>query len=174
MPKHKGAGILPYAIHDNKLYFLLGKENPGNDPKKNNLFCDFGGGSEKGESPKETAFREFKEESMNVYQHLDVKNKIKGSNISVTNGDYVCYLVEFPYGEAEPRTYNRVMEMLNGCRREKKYKNYVNELIPTCKIGLAEKSEMRWFTSEEIFQNKDLIRPIFLKTFSQIIKKLEK
>ena len=40
-----GAGILPTTIHNNKLYFLFGKENPLEDSSKG--WSDFGGGIEK-------------------------------------------------------------------------------------------------------------------------------
>lgn len=171
MPKHRGAGILPYAIHNDKLYFLLGRENPGSDPKKNNLFSDFGGGTEKNETPEQTAFREFTEETMGIYEHLDITLDEKQS---YNNGLYYQYMVKIPYSEAEPRTYNSMMSMLSKCRRKKRYKNGFNSLIPTCNTGLAEKTEIKWWTAEEIFQNKKMMRPLFLKTFNQVIKNLEK
>ena len=55
-----GAGILPTCIHENKLYFLFGKENKyePNAPG----FSDFGGGTDNTESFFNTAVREAGEE----------------------------------------------------------------------------------------------------------------
>ena len=54
------ASILPVAIHNNKLYFLFGKENALEDSAKG--FSDFGGGVDSGESAIQTATREGSEE----------------------------------------------------------------------------------------------------------------
>jgi hypothetical protein len=54
------ASILPVAIHNNKLYFLFGKENALEDSAKG--FSDFGGGVDSGESALQTAMREGSEE----------------------------------------------------------------------------------------------------------------
>ena len=55
-----GAGILPTTIHNNKLYFLFGKENQYEDSAAG--FSDFGGGTDHNETFKETAIREGGEE----------------------------------------------------------------------------------------------------------------
>jgi hypothetical protein len=55
-----GSSILPVAIHNRKLYFLFGKENPNEESAKG--FSDFGGGNEVGESIYDTAIREGAEE----------------------------------------------------------------------------------------------------------------
>lgn len=54
------ASILPVAIHNNKLYFLFGKENALEDSAKG--FSDFGGGVDSRESAIQTATREGSEE----------------------------------------------------------------------------------------------------------------
>ena len=43
-----GAGILPTTIHDNKLFFLFGKENRFEDSAPG--FSDFGGGTDDNET----------------------------------------------------------------------------------------------------------------------------
>ena len=55
-----GAGILPTTIHNNKLYFLFGKEGKYEDTAPG--FADFGGGSDNSETFLETAIREGCEE----------------------------------------------------------------------------------------------------------------
>ena len=51
-----GAGVLPLALYKGTLFFLLGQE------RNNNLWCDFGGSTIKGEKPFKTAIREGCEE----------------------------------------------------------------------------------------------------------------
>jgi hypothetical protein len=57
------AGIICVTAHPitNEIYYLLGQE-----PSKNNTWCDFGGRVELLESPITTASREFDEESLGV------------------------------------------------------------------------------------------------------------
>ena len=52
--------ILPVTIHNNKLYFLFGKENPMEDSSKG--WSDFGGRVDSGETPFTAALREGCEE----------------------------------------------------------------------------------------------------------------
>jgi predicted NUDIX family NTP pyrophosphohydrolase len=52
--------ILPITIHNNKLYFLFGKENPMEDSAKG--WSDFGGRVDAGETPFTAALREGGEE----------------------------------------------------------------------------------------------------------------
>mgnify|MGYP005661278921 FL=1 len=52
--------ILPMAIHNNKLYFLFGKENPLEKSAKG--WSDFGGRLENSETPFSAAIREGSEE----------------------------------------------------------------------------------------------------------------
>ena len=52
--------ILPVALHNGKLHFLFGKENPMEDSSKG--FSDFGGRMDEGETPYIAAIREGSEE----------------------------------------------------------------------------------------------------------------
>jgi 8-oxo-dGTP pyrophosphatase MutT (NUDIX family) len=54
-----GAGILPTTIHNNKLYFLFGKENKYADTPG---WSDIGGGTDNDETFMQTAMREGTEE----------------------------------------------------------------------------------------------------------------
>ena len=68
--------ILPVTIHNNKLYFLFGKENPMEDSAKG--WSDFGGGVDKGESPFTTALREGGEELTGFLgDHKQIKKLIQ-------------------------------------------------------------------------------------------------
>jgi len=57
------AGIIPYVYYEGKVHFLLGLE------KSNNKWSGFVGGAEPGEDPKQTALREFHEETANVFEN---------------------------------------------------------------------------------------------------------
>jgi hypothetical protein len=54
-----GGSILPVTLHNNKIYFLFGKER---DIDENPGWSDFGGGTDKGETFIQTAVREGGEE----------------------------------------------------------------------------------------------------------------
>ena len=71
-----GAGILPTTIHNNKLYFLFGKENQYEDSAEG--FSDFGGGTDNKEEFLETAIREGGEELTGFLGNdNDVKSMLK-------------------------------------------------------------------------------------------------
>ena len=172
---HMGAGILPYAYKP-ELVFLLGQENKGNNPKRNELYCDFGGGAEKGETPTQTAYREFKEETMNaVGNNRSIKRALKNPTIKyIAKNKYHAYVIPIAYNRDLPHIYNRIMKELEKCMSYKKYKNYKHLTVKSCPVGLCEKMRLKWFTPSEIIQNKHKMRPIFYRTFIKIIKKLNK
>jgi len=66
-----GAGILPTTIHNNKLYFLFGKENKYADTPG---WSDIGGGTDNDETFMQTAMREGAEE---LTGFLGMENDIK-------------------------------------------------------------------------------------------------
>ena len=74
-----GGGILPVAIKNNQLYFLLGKENDMADTPG---WADFGGGNENNETNYQAAIREGVEElngflgSVNKMKKMVRNNKI--------------------------------------------------------------------------------------------------
>ena len=61
-----GAGVLPIARHNNKLYLLFGREY---NSKSKNKWSDFGGRAEKNEHVFTTAIREGTEET-NGYRRI--------------------------------------------------------------------------------------------------------
>jgi 8-oxo-dGTP pyrophosphatase MutT (NUDIX family) len=63
-----GAGVLPFALVDGRVTFLLQTVFEG---RKSGLLNDFGGGSEPGESATRTAAREFIEETETLYFAAD-------------------------------------------------------------------------------------------------------
>jgi len=65
-----GAGVIPFAAIDGEVNFLFQKTFTG---RKVGYFIDFGGGLGEGENYRETAIREFVEETETMYFSNDVK-----------------------------------------------------------------------------------------------------
>ena len=65
-----GAGVIPFAVSDGKVYFLFQMTFTG---RKVGYLIDFGGGLGEGEDYRETAIREFVEESETMYFSYDVQ-----------------------------------------------------------------------------------------------------
>lgn len=67
-----GAGVLPFAVSDSKVYFLFQKTFTG---RKVGFLIDFGGGLGADEDYRETAIREFVEETETMYFSDDVQQE---------------------------------------------------------------------------------------------------
>ncbi len=168
----RGAGVLPYAIHRGNVWFLLGLENEGTDKTRNNLYSDFGGGKEKGETPEETAYREFVEESMNaIGNNNKIKMALKNPPIVYKNKGYYEYLIKIKYDNSLTKTYNRILSELGRCMVDKRYKGHTHKSIVSCPVGLVEKVKFKWFKPDEIIKNKKRMRPVFYDTFTGILNK---
>ena len=115
-----GAGILPVTMSNGILLFLMGKE------RSNNLWCDFGGSTESGEQPIQTAIREGGEELNGI---LELDNKL----------------------------YNKVAESMISPVEFNKY------------TSLFEKSEIKWFTINELKRNINKFRPHYIPIVNTII-----
>lgn len=161
------AGILPYAIYDNNLYFLLGRDY---DQK----WSDFGGRVEPNDKgdPEITAIREFYEESIGSVLDLDYIKKLMRQKkykkiISKTNSghDYHMYIIRIQYSEQIKVKFNST-------------KNFLN-FIPYLDKKYKEKSDIRWVSIETIensLENKAwiLLRNTFHNTFKNNIDELKK
>jgi 8-oxo-dGTP pyrophosphatase MutT (NUDIX family) len=132
-----GAGILPIAKHNGKIYMLLGKENKGG-------WSDFGGGREKGESLLDTAVREGTEE-LNGFlgNETEMRRLIKEKGLGILETEkpvYKCYLVQIDYDKNLPNYFNSNFKLMN-----RKLKNEVLK-----HNGLFEKSEIKWVKMSEL------------------------
>lgn len=65
-----GAGVLPFSVIDGEVYFLFQKTFTG---RKVGYLIDFGGGLGKGEDYRQTAIREFVEETETMYFSNDIQ-----------------------------------------------------------------------------------------------------
>tara|TARA_R110002072_G_scaffold5197_6_gene34438 strand:- start:6637 stop:7194 length:558 start_codon:yes stop_codon:yes gene_type:complete len=151
-----GAGILPVTMSNGILLFLMGKE------RSNNLWCDFGGSTESGEQPIQTAIREGGEE-LNGILELDNKlyNKVAESMISpVEFNKYTSFLFNLDYDNNLINTFENSNNFAE---------SYLNELIDKRHNGLFEKSEIKWFTINELKRNINKFRPHYIPIVNTII-----
>lgn len=161
-----GASILPITIHDGKIIFLFGKErnideNPG--------WSDFGGGTDNNESFIETASREGAEE---ITGFLGEKNDIKKMlkkygtfNIDYVDpsgkyGTYRCHICPIEYDEYLTSYYNNNQRFLQ--------KHLSKKIIRDMKI--FEKTEIKWFSFEDIQRNKKYFRNFYQNIINLILK----
>ena len=129
------AGIVPYSSNGT---FLLGLET------SNNKWSGFVGGSEPGETPIKTALREFHEETamlfINANDYIEKQLALTKPVIETTSTGKPVYIwfVEFPIYTDTSKFYTN-KQLLN----KKQYN---------------EKSELRWFTLNEIQRGKVLFK----------------
>lgn len=135
-----GAGILPVAMHNNKIYFLLGLENEYNDTPG---WADFGGGKKFNETSIETASREGSEELNGFFGTKEnIKHLIENHTIlKVDINSYITYIVKVQYDEDMPTYFN------NNYIFSKKY---LGSTISNKNNGLFEKQKIKWFTYKEL------------------------
>ena len=156
-----GAGILPTTIHNNKLYFLFGKENKYADTPG---WCDFGGGTEKGESFMKTTLREGTEETtgfLGSEQDLSKMLKKHGTyNIEFNDGKYRMHIFPYEYDEKLPFYYNNNQRFLQ--------KRLDPELIKKSKI--FEKAEIKWVCVDDLPKMRKEFRFYFKVVVDDILK----
>jgi hypothetical protein len=161
-----GASILPITVHNGKILFLFGKErnideNPG--------WSDFGGGTDNNETFIETASREGAEE---ITGFLGEKNDIKKMlrkygtfNIDYEDplgkyGTYRCHICPIDYDEYLTKYYNNNQKFLQ--------KHLSKKIIRDMKI--FEKTEIKWFSFDEMQKNKNHFRKFYQKIVNLILK----
>lgn len=171
-----GAGILPTTIHNNKLYFLFGKEGKFEDNAPG--FSDFGGGTDNDESFLETAIREGGEELTGFLgDDNDVKQMLQKHGVytleheSSGHKTYRTHIFPFVYDEYLPHYYNNNQRFLQ--------KNLPDNVFKTTRI--FEKAEIRWICIDDMkkmlpqfrFWYKNIINQILLQKdeIKQFIKK---
>ena len=136
-----GSGVLPVAIHKNKLYFLFGKENALEDSAKG--FADFGGSMDKNETPFEAAMREGAEETTGFLgdaKELEKYIKSHGGVKIFKLENYFTHVFALDYDQNLPKYYNMNHRFL----WNKMDKKVLND------SKLFEKIEIQWFRPEEM------------------------
>ena len=166
-----GSSILPVAVHNNKLYFLIGKENSLEESAPG--FSDFGGGIEKGETPFQTAVREGSEE---LTGFLGSPSKIR-KHIKKTGGtyafthtnsknsaqNYTVHIVKYPYDENLPKYYNDNHHFL--------WDRMNRTFLKSTK--LFEKIEIEWFCEDDLKKRMSEYRPFYREVVDTLLQKIE-
>lgn len=150
-----GAGILPTTIHNNKLYFLFGKENKYADTPG---WSDIGGGTDNDETFMQTAMREGAEE---LTGFLGMENDIKklltryGTyNIdwgSPSGKTYRMHIFPMAFDPMLPVYYNNNHKFIE-------HKLSAN-MVKNSKI--FEKDEIRWVCIDDIPKMRKKFRSYF-------------
>lgn len=182
----KYCGVLPFAREptSGKLMFLLGREVDIKDWHDSNKWSDFGGkpleeellvyekyGMDHG--LKDAAIRECYEETMGMLGCIDYLRTRQLERTCIVNDDgktiALIYTMPIMYDERLPTYYNRVYNYFKKCAKDHpELKGF--KYIPSCPEGYMEKTELKWFTIDDIIDIKkvDLFRPSFLNSFVQI------
>lgn len=150
-----GGSILPVTIHNNKIYFLFGKER---DIDENPGWSDFGGGTDKGETFLQTAIREGGEE---LTGFLGTDNNVKklltkyGTYNIDYNSDghttYRCHIFPMVYDDKLPYYYNNNQQFLQ--------KRLDPKIIKNTKI--FEKTQIKWFSFDDIKNHHEDFRSFY-------------
>ena len=133
--------ILPVCMHNNKLYFLFGKENK--NEKNSPGWSDFGGGCESNETPYQTALREGKEESSGFLHPTDL---VKKGVYKLSYNNYHMFIVKHEYNSDIVLYFNRMHEFI-----ESKMPKLLNSV-------LFEKQEIQWFSIDEMIRRRSEFR----------------
>ena len=150
--------ILPVAIHNNKLYFLFGKER-SNDSSPG--WSDFGGGVENSETPLETALREGGEELTGFLGDSDDLSKYKIVH-KILWGVYHLHVILIKYDENLPIYYNNNHNFL--------WKRMNNDVLE--KTKLFEKVNIEWFSPGQIKSRRSQFRGFYQNIVDLILKDL--
>jgi len=155
--------ILPVTIHNGKLYFLFGKENPLEDSSKG--WSDFGGGCENEESPFETAMREGGEELTGFLgDGQSIKKLLKRQGVyKIVHNDYHVHVFFLPYDENLPKYYNQNHEFL--------WKRMDKQMLSKSK--LFEKIQIDWFSEAQLKTKRSQFRGFYREIVDKFVDEIE-
>ena len=124
------AGIIPYTFFNGTIYFLLGLE------RSNNKWSGFVGGSETGETPQQTALREFHEETTMSFLKLN---------------DYIIETLKLTLPVIEKtKTGKKVYLWFVRFPPELNQADFHKNQLKTNEPTLKEKSDITWFSLAQI------------------------
>ena len=156
------ASLLPVAIHNGDLYFLMGKENELESSAKG--FSDFGGRVEAGESLYAAALREGSEELTGFLGNpAELKSLIRRNGgtfpLAVDRIKYNVFAFRLDYSADLPVFYNRNHAFL--------WKHMGPDILGPTK--LFEKIEIQWFSLADLKKKRALFRPFYREVVDLLI-----
>ena len=145
-PTGMGAGILPVAIHQGRLYFLFGQE------QDTHQWSDFGGGSQGSETPLQTALREGCEELNGFYGNKEqVRRYLRNHLITKLKFDqYTAFVMLVPFDPDLPFYFQN-----NHTFTKAHLPRQVGQ------DGLFEKNKIQWFTLADVLRQRKKFRPFY-------------
>ncbi len=178
------AGILPFYLKNNTIFFLLGKDTEGK-------WSDFGGRSETQDLGcwDVTASREFYEETIgsimdikNILSKIQNKNSLRIKGKTMNGSPYYMYLVKIPYKEVYRINFQNTLSFISYIKYDSKNSKYNNKSIIDYKY--FEKTDIQWISYENIKLSIDCnletdtdqsiypLRPVFKKSFENNIENI--
>ena len=156
-----GSGLLPIAVHNNTIYFLIGRENKHNDSPG---WSDFGGGMESGETPMDTCLREVEEETAGFIQKAVILKSIQKHgtltfHMKTGQLDYHTTLVIIDYDPLMPIHFNNNHQFI-----ETHFPKIVKSSV------FFEKDKMKWVTFSEMKRNLGEFRKFYCPMIQHLIK----
>jgi 8-oxo-dGTP pyrophosphatase MutT (NUDIX family) len=162
-----GASILPITIHNNKIMFLFGKER---NIDENTGYSDFGGGTDKGETPFTTASREGAEELTGFLGSAkDIGKRLKKGYYPITYhshgyNPYYVHIIPLKYDPQLPYYYNNNQRFLQ--------KNLDSNVIRDTKI--FEKTYIEWIPLNDLKRKRYIFRDFYKNIIDLILKDKDK
>lgn len=162
-----GAGVLPVTIHNNKMYFLFGKEHNHDETPG---WSDFAGGKDNNETPLKTAIREGTEELTGFLgSEKDLEKMLKKhGTYNLDWGDkYRTHIFPMVYDPALAYYYNNNQRFLQKKLPLKVFKDY----------KIFEKAEIKWVCIDEIPRMQKHFRSFYKNITALILenrKEIEK
>ena len=159
-----GAGILPAAIYNNKLYLLFGKENRYEDSAPG--YSDFGGGTDNTETLLKTAIREAEEELTGFLGNKKViSNLLKTGTynidlLSTEHSTYRTHIFKYDYDPMLPFYYNNNQRFL-----QKKIPNIIK------RSKIFEKEHIKWICVEDLPKLRNTFRHFYRVAIDEIYNK---
>ena len=152
--KTYSAGILPYTIRNNEIYYLLGRD------WRDEGWSDFGGKSEENDTNDtiKTAMREFYEETMgsvlckNELEYDAIKKLAYIRSVTLNGSPYFMYFL-FVKDMNYPDFFHKIYDFLN--QTNISHDKYL------------EKCEISWVSSYDMRNAKVKLRNIFRRTISR-------
>lgn len=157
----RGAGILPFARVNKKIYLFFGRENAEGNSSAAGKWSDFGGSKEKTETEFETAFREGCEELSGIFgDNETIDQMLKETNIVIKTNTYYTYLMQVEYDKNKEEELKNIYNKTLQENPDLVYKHN----------GLYEKDRGKWIELRELNSFRPNLRRWYNNMLTKIIE----
>ena len=160
-----GAGILPVAFHQGKVYLLISRESLDMNRRCKGQWSDFGGAPEGNETSRRTAIREGWEESAGALgSQSQIADLIRHKLLKkVALKHYTTYVVEIPYAPGLPGVFSAQYRMI---RR-------IDPQAIRANNGLYEKDKLKWCDLASARRQRRSFRRFYRTILDKVIAHFE-